>query len=253
MPSVGTREDQRRRHTRATAVRDAIGSDLRGLRIEAGLTGPRVAAAAGISIGHLSEIERGRVNPSIPVLVAVAEVLGADLSIKAYPNTGPRIHDRFQAPIVEELIRLAGERWRPYAEVGVYRPARGSIDLVLAHRTDARVVPTEVYSEIRRLEQQIRWAQDKVASLPSSDLWRTLGRAPEVSPLLVIRSTAHTRDVINQFMGTIGSVYPARPKQLYGALVGEAPWPGAGLLWARIDRSRVTILDGPPRGVRFGR
>lgn len=250
---MGTREIERRRKHRTRQVQDAIGDELRRLRIDAGLSGRLVARAAGISIGHLSEIERGRVDASTAVLVAVADVLGADLSVRAFPNTGPRIHDRIQAPIIEELLQISSERWRARPEVAVYRPSRGFIDVVLDDRRRPRLVATEVHSELRRLEQQIRWAQEKVASLPSSDLWRTFDVAPEVSSLLVIRSTAQTRVLVDQFSSTIASVYPARAADLYAALVGDAPWPGAGLLWARVEGSNVSILDRPPRGVRFGR
>lgn len=185
-----SRDDQRRRRQRTTDVRARIGAELRGLRVDAGLTLRLVARNAGVSPSHLSEIERGRAEASTTALVSVADVLGADLSIRAYPTTGPRVHDRFQAPIVEELIRISDPFWRSHPEVTVYRPARGSIDLVLDNRARPRLVTTEVYSELRRIERLMRWAHDKVASLPSSDLWQRLPVKPEVSSLLVVRSTA---------------------------------------------------------------
>ncbi len=183
--------------------------------------------------------------------MAIADVLGADLAVKAYPGTGPRIHDRIQARIVEELIRVTKPRWRSYVEVPVYRPARGFIDVVLADA--GLLVPSEVQSDLRRLEQQLRWSQDKVRSLESADLWRRYPRAPDVSPMLVLRSTARTRELIERFPETLAGFYPARTADVFAAITGDAPWPGSGLLWATVDGDRVAFLPGPPRGVTFGR
>lgn len=64
--------------TRREGARTPLDHDpgaVRRRRVELGLTQAAVAAAAGISAGHLSEIENGTRNPSPPVLSALAEVL----------------------------------------------------------------------------------------------------------------------------------------------------------------------------------
>jgi hypothetical protein len=180
-------------------------------------------------------------------------VLGADLSIRAYPNTGPRIHDRIQSQIVEHLLRAVRPRWRAFVEVPVTRPARGYVDVVLADTTDPLYVATEVSSEIRRLEQQFRWAQDKAASLPSAGLWANAPAGSEVSRLLVLRSTRSTRDLAQRFPETFEALYPARARDVFDAICGGRRWPGPGILWARVEGEVVTLLDRPPRGVAFGR
>lgn len=233
-------------------MRVDLGSQLSQLRADAGLSARAVARAAGISPSHLGCVERGTAEASTGVLVAIADVLGADPSIKAYPGTGPMIHDHIQARIVEELVRSTIARWRVFVEVPVRRPARGYIDVVLAERAAPRLVSTELHSDLRRLEQQLRWAQEKATSLPSADLWRQFDRPPEVSSLLVLRSTARTRQLVDAFAETIRAVFPARPADPHAALTGDAPWPGSGLLWARVDGRSVTLLAHPPRGVRFG-
>ena len=60
-------------------LRRAIGSVLRRLRSARGLTLRQVAAAAGVSLAYLSEIERGRKEPSSEVLAAVCRALGIPL------------------------------------------------------------------------------------------------------------------------------------------------------------------------------
>jgi len=250
---MGAREDRRRRLERTRYVRAAIGEQFSRLRADAGLSARSVARAAGISASHLGSVERGSAEASTGVLVATADVLGADLTIKAYPGTGPRIHDRIQARIVEELLRSTATRWQPFVEVPVRRPARGFVDVVFAERAAPRLVSTEVHSDLRRLEQQIRWAQEKAMSLPSADLWRRFDEPPEVSTLLVLRSTERTRGLVDEFAETIRTVFPARATDLHAALTGDGPWPGPGLLWARVVGHSVTLLPHPPRGVRFGR
>jgi transcriptional regulator with XRE-family HTH domain len=61
----------------ARAVRAALGAVLRGRREAARRTLTEVAAEAGLSPAHLSEVERGRKDVSIERLLAVAHALGA--------------------------------------------------------------------------------------------------------------------------------------------------------------------------------
>lgn len=57
-----------------------LGARLRRRRRECGLTLKEVAAGAGLSVGFISQIERGLAAPSISSLASVARVLDADVS-----------------------------------------------------------------------------------------------------------------------------------------------------------------------------
>ena len=59
----------------AHSVRLALGSILRSRRLAAGRTLSEVAAEAGLSPAHLSEVERGRKEVSTERLLAVAHAL----------------------------------------------------------------------------------------------------------------------------------------------------------------------------------
>ncbi len=59
--------------------REAVGQELRDERQDAGRTLADVAKDAGVSTQYLSEIERGRKEPSSEVLQAVAGALGLRL------------------------------------------------------------------------------------------------------------------------------------------------------------------------------
>ena len=241
------------RNRRVNMIRIALGNDLRRHRTDAGLSLGAVAGAADISRSHLCELETGKADASLPTLTALAGVLGADLSIRLYPNTGPRIRDHIQARIVEELLRVAHPRWHTYTEVPVYRPARGRVDIVYHDPTAVLMVASEVQSQINRVEQQLGWANLKVESLPSADLWRLADADQIVSRLLVLRSTRATRELVSRFEHTFRSAYPASAASVHAAIVSQAPWPGPGVLWADVSGDAVRILDHPPRGIRLGR
>lgn len=57
-----------------------IGQDIRGLRKARSMTLAEVAAAAGLSIGYLSLLERDLATPSIKALYAVSRALGVTVS-----------------------------------------------------------------------------------------------------------------------------------------------------------------------------
>ena len=65
--------------------REAAGATLREERHRTGRTLSEVAESAGISVQYLSEVERGRKEPSSEVLAAVAGALGlrlVDLTVR---------------------------------------------------------------------------------------------------------------------------------------------------------------------------
>ena len=253
MGETRLQQDARRR---ATDLRRSVGEHVRRLREDAGLTRAAVASAAGIHPSYLTRIEDGRREAGYEVLAAVAAVLGADLSVRLFPNTGPTIHDRTQAPMGEALLRVLHARWTPSPEVPVVRPARGVIDVVLHCRDAQLLVATELQSALRRLEQQLRWHREKELSLPSSDLWRwaATDAEPVTSRLLVVRSTVETRRLARDLEETLRAAYPARAADIVAALTSAtAPWPGPGIAWMRVEGGRADLLDGLPRGVRLGR
>jgi hypothetical protein len=75
-----------------------------------------------------------------------------------------------------------------------------------------------------------------------------------VSRLLVLRSTDATREIARRYAATLAAAYPARCADAFDALTSaHVPWPGNGMIWARVDRGRAEIMDSPPRGVPLGR
>lgn len=56
-----------------------VGGNVRRLRIERGLTQEQLAFEAALDLTYVGGIERGKRNPSLLVLVRIAEALQVDL------------------------------------------------------------------------------------------------------------------------------------------------------------------------------
>lgn len=229
-----------------------LGDDLERLRIDVAATKADVARAAGIDRTFYGRIEAGMAHPSLDSLVAIATAMGADLRIRLFPGRGPRLTDRHQARMIEVTIRELAQVWRPHLEVPVVRPVRGFIDAVFERRDHPVFVVAEFESTLPRLEQQIRWANEKAMALSSSDLVGP-GPSPTVSRLLVLRSTERTRSLARRFESALRTAYPAVTRDAVESLRTGTRWPGDSIVWVRIDGDEVELLDGPPRGVRLGR
>lgn len=240
---IGSRELARRRRL----LHSNIGAQIRELRVEAGITQRDLAAAVGIHPSHLSRIERGLAQASLDTLVAIGACLGADLGVRLFPGSGPRLRDRFQAPIIEALIRILHPRWLRIPELAVPK-ARGFVDLALGRSDDAGVA-CEAHSEVRALEEILRRLREKALAVAELGVVGS-----EVSTLLVLRSTVRTRATARLFEATLNAAFPGRVADAMAALRdADVPWPGPTLLWAEVSAGRAVILEQPPKGVRVGR
>ena len=218
--------------------------DLARVREDAGISRARLAREAGISRRYLDRIENGGAQPTIELYQRLASALGADLSTRIYPNTGSAIRDRHQARILDLTLKAAHPRWVRYAEVAVHKPARGWIDLLLHDPVERVALATEIQSELRRLEQLVRWSADKADSLASWDGWVRLYPEPATSRLLLVRRTRATLAVVREFARQLRVSYPAHPDDAIASLTGTAPWPGPALVWVVLDGARSRLASG---------
>jgi len=61
-------------------LRQVVGETLRGLRMRQRRTLREVSASARVSLGYLSEVERGQKEPSSELLAAICRALDVELS-----------------------------------------------------------------------------------------------------------------------------------------------------------------------------
>jgi transcriptional regulator with XRE-family HTH domain len=230
-------------------LRRTLGGQIRQLREDAGISQSALARAAGITSGFQSKIEDGTARPSPATYIALAEAIGGEFRAWFEPGLGVPLRDRYQAPMIEGLLRIAHPRWVRFTEVLVRRPVRGIIDLVLCDLDEPILVAGEAHSQIRRLEQQQRWANQKAdAVVGGSDLPLLVGGGPPppVSKLLILRDTALHRALASDFRETMRAAYPAEPRAAYEALTGRSRWPGAAILWVRVRGAAVEVLRDAP-------
>lgn len=80
------------------ALAHSIGSRVRALRKDAGLTIEQLAHATDLSTNHIGGVERGTANPSVEVLTKVAVVLEVDVS---------SLVDGYEGKTVAQLRKVA--------------------------------------------------------------------------------------------------------------------------------------------------
>ncbi|HEX5826970.1 MAG TPA: helix-turn-helix transcriptional regulator [Candidatus Limnocylindrales bacterium] len=226
----------------ARKARETLAEDIERQCADAGLSHGALARAAGLNGSTLSRIFAGDLHPSIETYARLAAALGADLATRLYPTTGPAIRDGHSVAILEAVLQDLHRRWHPYPEVRVWRPSRGWIDTLLHEPRDRLAVATEIQSALARIEQVVRWSEEKAVSLPSWDGWPTLGEDPSISRLLVVRWTRTTREAAAAAERQLRLAYPAHPDDALASLTGTVPWPGPALVWAREDRGRIRLI-----------
>ncbi|MFR9726833.1 helix-turn-helix domain-containing protein [Streptomyces sp. MS19] len=94
---------------------DSVAPQLRALRHRAGLTLEEAAATAGLSPAHLSRLETGQRQPSLPMLLSLARVYGTTVSGLLGET----------APVPDPVIR-GGTSGAREADGWTYRRAGGS-------------------------------------------------------------------------------------------------------------------------------
>jgi transcriptional regulator with XRE-family HTH domain len=216
------------------------------LRLDSGVAQRVLAREADVSPSSVSRFEAGLSHPTIEWLTRVGTALGADLAVGLYPNTGPPIRDRWQAPMIEALFKALGSGWRAFPETPVTGAVLGVIDAVLVNAAARVVVAVEAESELRRVEQELRWATQKADALASSEWWLRTGLADlgvsRAARLLLLRSTRWNRTVVHELSSTFAAAYPAGPGDVVQALAGDRSWPGDGLVWVTFD-GRIAHLS----------
>lgn len=238
-------------HAQAMEIRLDLARSIRDARRDSGLTARQLATAAGVGLSTVRELETAGRDPGLEVMARLAAALGGRLRTWMEPGAGPLVHDRYQGAMLGALLAIRHRRWGADTEVLVREPIRGVIDAVLEDELQPPVVAVESESGLRRIEQQVRWANAKADGLAADRI--RLGLSGEVSRLLLLRVTSANRRVAATYADILGAAYPARSADAYGSLTGIAPWPGAAIVWCEASGETARLLSDPPRGIVVGR
>jgi transcriptional regulator with XRE-family HTH domain len=139
-----------------------LGRRLKDLRNERGMSARALAEASGVSGGFLSQVENGRVMPSVGTLIKLATALGTrvgDLFDQVSP--GGRVirrDDRPAYPLKEQGVNDAFLSSDPSGEVEVLHstiePGAGTGEELYTHGTRVEVVYVESGSITIRLDTE---------------------------------------------------------------------------------------------------
>ena len=196
---------------RGRRLRITIGSDIRGARLNRGLTLDEVCAAVGVSASTGSRLERGVLeHVDVMLLARMSAVVGLELSIKAYPGGEPirdapqlRLLSDFR-PLLHPSLAWATEVVLP--GVGDQRAWDGLVrGSGWRYGVEAETAPNDGQATLRRLALKQRDGQvDGV--------------------LLLLRDTRQSRAFLREIESVAESTFPvpgARALELLG--VGADP------------------------------
>lgn len=113
LPGPPPRDEAAGGTARPMLWREAVGHQFRAERLRRRHTLADVATDAGVSTQYLSEVERGRKEPSSEIVAAVATALGLDLS-----EVADRVSRALRSTADHELPTVSGQESTPSHELG---------------------------------------------------------------------------------------------------------------------------------------
>ena len=211
---------------RAAAIRILLGRELHEGRVDRGLSLADAGVAVRLSASTVSRIERGLApNVSVASLAKLLEVVGLELSARAYPGAGP-IRD---APHVRLLAAFQGRlhrsiRWAtevPLPNAGDLRAWDAMVSMpAWRYGVEAETAPHDAQALERRMGLKIR--DGHVSGIP-----------------LVLPDTRRTRVFLGAAADHIAPLFPV-PGRRAMELLGAGVDPGG---------SAIVVVDvpAPPR------
>jgi transcriptional regulator with XRE-family HTH domain len=228
-----------------------FGVVIRALRRRKGWRQADLAAAAAVSQGVVSLIERGYGGRmAFDTLLRVANALEARLALDLRWRAGEldRLLDQDHSALAALVARrLGGYGWDVQFEVtyAVYR-ATGSIDVLAWHAAERTLLVIEIKTEVTSGESTLRKLDEKVRLAGAVASERFGWRASTVARLLVVQDITTARDQIRRSPNLFDAAFPSRAVDVRSWL--RAPQGGlSGLLFVRLtNHQRGT-------GIRHGR
>ena len=161
-----------------------VGRRIRDLRRISQLSLETVAARTGLSIGYISQIERGLSSPSLRVLATLADVLG--VGIAALFGAKPAADGAADSVVTREQQRAELKLWRTGISKQLLSPAgtENRLNLFLVHMEPGGSTGDELYTHDGEeaglvLEGEMTLTVDSQTwSLKTGDSFRFASRRP---------------------------------------------------------------------------
>lgn len=199
------------------------GREIAGARSAHAMTRAQVSARAGVSPDTERRIERGEVGVQVDTLCAVAEAVGLDLVLGAYPGKQPRLRDSGQLQIAGILTRLLHPSWEPRFEVTAGDHGE-AVDIGLFGPSE--IIDTEI-------ERRFEDFQDRYRRCAKKRDWLAAHHQRPVRLVMVIEDTPRNRAALRPHAALIRSILPAGTREVLRALRTGQPLGSDGLLWIR--------------------
>jgi transcriptional regulator with XRE-family HTH domain len=203
----------------------------------------RLAAAVGISRGHIARIELGWADPSLDLVARMADALGLEIELvtRAPVVLGPRnqrdaVHARCSG-YADRRMRAAG--WLTAREVEiVHARSHGWIDLLAFDPRTGTLIVIEIKTSIRDLgevERQLGWYERSASAAAARLGWQPR----RVVSWVLVLATEEADAFVRTNGDIVSRAFPRRAVEMAGlAAFGTWPEPGERGLALIDPRSR---------------
>jgi hypothetical protein len=199
------------------------GDEVRGMRIQQGMTIQAAAIRAGVAWATWARIEAGDPRARLATLCDIGEAIGLDLVVQAYLGRQPGLRDTGQLEVAASLQSQAHASLKIELELRV--GTRGeSIDLVMFGTTE--IVAIEIERMAADFQAQYRRADRKRGLLAD------LHRRP-VRLVMAIEDTRRNRAAIEPHLALVAVTLPAGSREILRGIRTAEPLGRDGMLWVR--------------------
>jgi transcriptional regulator with XRE-family HTH domain len=217
-----------------------IGAELKLARSVHGMSIQAAADRAGVSWSTAVRLELGDANATVATLTAMAEAVGLDLVLRAYPGRAPSLRDTGQLELAKRLLAQLHPSIKPTVELPI-GPQGESVDLALFGVDE--IVCVEIERRIVDFQEQYRRAARKREAIAAM-------HRRKVRLVLAIEDTRRNRAALDPHLDVARTALPAGSRRLLRQLAKGEVIGSDGLLWIRRDRRALDGSSSVPTKVR---
>jgi transcriptional regulator with XRE-family HTH domain len=210
----------------STRLRMSFGRLCRETRWSLDITQCDLAGAVGVSRSHIAEVETGKVNPSLDLVMHIGDALGLDLELvsRSTVMVEPRDSDRVHAWCSGYVDRrFRGSGWVTAREVEVvHARSHGWIDLLAFHPVTRVLVIVEVKSridDIGAIERSLAWYERSAREVAMAFDWRP----SRITSWLLALASDEVESAVLMQRDVMRVAFPSRAVDMRRIAVGGLP------------------------------